>query len=122
MTVQEWLTSRNPEFMLAALDGGGRFSERKARLFATAVVRRVWHLLGAGINRERVEVAERYVDDLVSPDELEPYRCLPDSLHDWNEDLAATTDYAAWCILTSAHAAKEAVHLTARAIHLATKS
>jgi hypothetical protein len=57
------------EKMLAFLHG--RPSDRKARLFAVACCRRVWHLLTDERGRRAVEVSERYADGLASREEME---------------------------------------------------
>jgi hypothetical protein len=41
MTESEWLSFQDPQKMLLFLRDSGRFSERKARLFACAAVRRI---------------------------------------------------------------------------------
>jgi pSer/pThr/pTyr-binding forkhead associated (FHA) protein len=62
MTEAEWLTSADPEAMLACL--GSRISDRKLRLFACACCRRIWHLIPHARARATVEAAERYADGL----------------------------------------------------------
>lgn len=70
MTETDWLTCADPtpmlEFLLA-----GRASERKARLFAVACCRRIWHLLTDQGSRKALEVIERYADGMASEADLE---------------------------------------------------
>src|SRR5262249_49857984 len=70
MTEQDWLTSTDPEAMLAFLRDGGRASERKLRLFAVACCRRIWDFLLDGRSREAVEVGEWYADGLADREQL----------------------------------------------------
>ena len=77
MTEAEWLTTNPPPllwFLKERHPGKQRLAfNRKARLFGCACCRRVWHLLGAK-DREKVEVAERYADGLVTRRDWEAAR------------------------------------------------
>jgi hypothetical protein len=68
MTEQEWLACTDPQAMMEFLRG--KAGERKARLFAVACCRGLWHRM-AGPLRRVVEVGERYADGLSSPDEAD---------------------------------------------------
>jgi hypothetical protein len=70
VTEQEWLACTDPREMLEALQAGGLLPERKARLFAAACCRRIWHLLDEGPARTAVEVAERYAGGRADDGEL----------------------------------------------------
>jgi hypothetical protein len=70
MTENEWLGCTDPTRMLKSLEGTAHPSARKARLFAVAVCRRIWHLLPDDRSRHGVEVAERYADGRASRREL----------------------------------------------------
>jgi hypothetical protein len=61
MTQTEWLACTDPAEMLAFLRELGKLSERKARLFAAACCRHLWHMLNDS-GREAVASAERYAD------------------------------------------------------------
>src|SRR5579872_1463210 len=63
MTEADWLNSTDPQALIAVLRDSGKLSERKARLFAAACCRQVWHLLtDEEGGKEEVEVAEQYAD------------------------------------------------------------
>src|SRR4051794_9828402 len=68
MTEAEWLACTDPQTMLEFLRG--KISERKARLFAVACCRGLWHRMGEPLRRV-VGVGERYADGLTSPGEDE---------------------------------------------------
>jgi hypothetical protein len=69
MTEADWLTSGDPEAMLAHLQG--RLGDRKLRLFACACCRRVWHLVTDEACCQAILLAERFADDLAGMGELE---------------------------------------------------
>jgi hypothetical protein len=82
MTESEWLACKSPEAMLSYVLGGelaggprrllaeARAGKRKLRLFACACCRRIWHLIPDEASRQLVQVAERYVDGLVTNEQL----------------------------------------------------
>jgi hypothetical protein len=65
MTEAEWFAAKDPDPMLEFLRDSGKLSERKARLFAVACCRRVWHLLPDQRSRRAIEAAELYADGVI---------------------------------------------------------
>lgn len=74
MTEGEWRTSVNLAGLVVAIQYGRGLTMRKARLFCSAVCRRIWHLMPTDLRRETVEVAERYADGQASEKEFERIR------------------------------------------------
>jgi hypothetical protein len=70
VTESGWLTSADAQAMLAFLQGSGRASDRKFRLFAVACCRSVWPHYRDEASRKAVEVAEGFSDGEVSEEEL----------------------------------------------------
>jgi len=70
MTEAEWNSCREPEKMLTFLRGSGRASDRKLRLFAVAVCRRIWPLLTDERSRRVIVTLERHVEGTASDQEL----------------------------------------------------
>ena len=71
MTETEWAACREPDKMLDFLRTSGKLSERKARLFAVAVCRRIWPLLTDERSRRAIEVMEQAADNLASLEDLQ---------------------------------------------------
>jgi hypothetical protein len=68
MTEQEWLQSTDPRAMLEFLKSKG--SDRKVRLFACGICRRIWDVLPDSETQKALEVAESYADDPTRTREL----------------------------------------------------
>ncbi len=98
MIETQWLACSQPTLMLEILLG--KASDRKLRLFACSCCRRFWHWLDDERLRQAVEVAERYVDGLVSPEGWEAARVAADAAADENYgESADTADTAADTLL-----------------------
>jgi len=68
MTEEQWLACEDPQRLLELVRSGA--SDRKARLYACALARRVWDKLTQP-ERTALEVAERFADGLGPPQERE---------------------------------------------------
>jgi hypothetical protein len=80
MTEEEWLTSREPERLLAHLETS--VSLRKARLFGVACCRRVLHLNFVQVVPLALEVVEDFADGMTSESE---HRAATDAIYNTRE-------------------------------------
>jgi hypothetical protein len=87
MTEAEWLTCADPGPMLQYV--GEELGHRKLRLYSVACCRLILHLMPDDRALHALEVAERYVDDLATIEELRPPRTLP-ATPAWTPSTAAT--------------------------------
>jgi hypothetical protein len=100
---QAWLSCDDPQRMLTFLRDTGKLSERKARLFAVACCRRIWHLFHHQDVLNGVEVVERFADgqtnleDLRETDELAMWAGDDATYHSMQEAAAA------WAVAEAAH-------------------
>ena len=74
MTEAQWDRCNDPQSMLNFLRNAGKLFQRKARLFACAAVRRLWHTLADERSRRAVEVSEQFADGLATAAQLEQAR------------------------------------------------
>ncbi len=119
MNEHEWMTSTNPQAMLAFSNGAtpwkpgkSPFSDRKLRLFAVACCRASWHHFGNSARRA-VEIAEAHADGQASLAQVQA-ACeiiLPGSgihqsaiAHNEVRMLCWQADIAAMCIAEPGHA------------------
>ena len=77
MTEAEWLACTNPQKMLDYLDERSVLSDRKQRLFDSACVRRIWHLLTDARGKRAVELAEQNADGSATLDEVHEAQAAP---------------------------------------------
>jgi hypothetical protein len=63
MTEAEWLACSDPNPMLEFLQGTGKASDRKLRLFAVACCRQAWHRIPKAVSRQAVDLAEAAADE-----------------------------------------------------------
>src|SRR5579859_3051538 len=68
MTETEWLAATDPYLMLRSIRGN--VSERKERLFAVALTRRIWLQIRDERIREIILLVERYADGLENKERL----------------------------------------------------
>jgi hypothetical protein len=108
MTESEWNTATSPEAMLSYLQGTGRLSGRKARLFAVACCRRIWHFLTHDESRKDVEAAEQYANGLVSYQVLKARQEAAD-LALWEAAWGTNCNCPAWLVRADRGAAMATV-------------
>ncbi len=70
MEEREWNICDDPEEMLEFLWNSGTANDRKLRLFALAVCRRIWPMMLDARSQRAVEVAEEFLDGLAQQDGL----------------------------------------------------
>jgi hypothetical protein len=83
MTEAEWLACADPTPMIDLL--AGKLSERKARLWSCACIRRAWHFLTDPRSRKAVQTAERFADGRVGSRALWNAYCRAEDVTDESE-------------------------------------
>lgn len=74
MEVTSWANSTDPKAMLTWLHEQGKLTDRKARLFAVACCRRIWHVLSDERLRRGVETLEAFADGCASVEQFSQAR------------------------------------------------
>jgi hypothetical protein len=93
--------------MLTFLRDSGKLTDRKARLFAVACCRSIWHLMTDGRSRTAVVVAERFADGLTIKRWLKEARGEAFCVFDYVESEVEVA--AVWASIRVAHPAADLV-------------
>ncbi|WP_439631302.1 hypothetical protein [Gemmata sp.] len=109
MTEAEWLACGEPQRLVGSRRS--RITDRKARLYACACCRSMWHLLTDERSRRAVETAERFADDQADGNELtnaavsarEARQAALQASNAGREPLGETFTHAAWAAWVTAH-------------------